>query len=361
MRQSLRIFLLLISLCCLTTGLAKPLRYIMDTDMGFDDWLAVEYLLEQPVDIAAITVDCQGLTNCPQGGVNAAKLTRLAHRTVPIAMGNTRPSSQFDFPKPLREFSSAMNVPGFQHLAADDFNPTIKAAELIANTIIKAAKKHQRVAIISIGTATNIADAWQVAVSHHQQTLFRQGLAMIYKGGGAFGQIKHHKITNKKIHGNLSIPGIYQSNNHSGEWNLYANAPAMQMLLNARLPITFIPNNATDQVNMTEKSYHQLFDNSSAHSPRRFSANAMLSVITLQGGWKKIANNLDFWDTSVTLASLDPTLVAEQISDVPIKIIEKPGNHYSATWVTKNSPHHVNVYYRLHVKAFYSELLSHLH
>ncbi|MDF1655417.1 MAG: nucleoside hydrolase [Coxiellaceae bacterium] len=361
MRHILHILLLLVGLCCIVTGFAKPLHYIIDTDMGFDDWLAVEYLLEQPVDVAAITVDCQGLSYCPQGGINAAKLTRLAHRPVPIAMGNTRPTSAFDFPKPLREFSSAMDVPGFRHLPAYHFNPQLKASQLIANIIINAAKKQQQVVIISIGTATNLADAWQVAVSRHQQSLFRQGLAMVYKGGGAFGQVKHHKITNQKIHGNLSIPMIYQSNNHTGEWNLYANAPAMQMLLDARLPITFIPNNATDQVNMTEKSYHQLFDNSAPHSPRRFAANAMLSVITLQGGWNKIANNLDFWDTSVTLASLDPTLVAQQISDVPIKIIEEPGNHYSATWVRKNSSSHVNVYYRLHVKKFYHQLLSHLH
>ncbi|MDF1796160.1 MAG: nucleoside hydrolase [Coxiellaceae bacterium] len=363
MKHISRIFLLLIGLCLCCTSAANHTRYLIDTDMGFDDWLSVVYLLEQPVDTAAITIDCQGLTFCPQGGDNAAKLTHMTHHLVPIALGRTRALSQYDFPKSLRDWSSAMDVPGFRHITTDHYNKHLKAANVIADTLIKAAKQHQKVAIISIGTATNIADAWAVASKRHQQDLFRQGLAMIYKGGGAFGNIEHGQLTNHCIAGNIFIPKISLSDNTSAEWNIYSNAPAMQQLLDADLPITFIPNNATDEVNITKATYHSLLNNSSPHSTRRFIANALLSSIHIGKpviDWSTVSKNYDLWDTSVTLASLDPSIVMRTLHDVPVMIIENKGKRYGATWVSPQSRHHSNIYYKIDVSKFYNELLKHL-
>ena len=331
--------------------------------MGFDDWLAVVYLLEQPVDTAAITIDCQGLTFCPQGADNAAKLTHMTHHFVPIALGRTRSTSTYDFPKSLRDWSSAMDVPGFHHLAADPYNKRLKAANVITDTLIQAAKNQQKVVIISIGTATNIADAWAVAMKRHQQNLFRQGLAMIYKGGGAFGDIEHGQLTNHHIAGNIFIPKISVSDNTSAEWNIYSNAPAMQQLLDADLPITFIPNNATDEMNITKAAYHRLLNHSSPHSTRRFIANALLASIHIGNpaiDWSKVSKNYDLWDTAVTLASLDSSLVKRTLHDVPVTVIEKSGNRYGATWVSPQSQHHSNIYYKINVQKFYNALLSHL-
>lgn len=330
--------------------------YIIDTDMGFDDWLAVLYLLKQPVHIDAITVDCEGETRCPEGAINASKLTYLAQRNIPIAYGETRPQSKYDFPKKIRDFATAMAIPGFLHLKKYHHIVLTNAAEFIVKNVIFAAKHHKKVSIISIGTAVNIADAWMLAKKTHQEKLFRLGLKMIYKGGGAFGKIRHHHLSNQEIPGNITIPGTYQSTNTSAEWNIYANAPAMKIVLQANLPITFIPNNATDGVPMTIKVYEQLHKGAQSDSIRLFSANALQDTLTLTNDRKNIPKNLDFWDTSVTMAALHPEIVTQQFHYVPIEIVLQTGKQYAETKVVPHSTHTVTVYDHFNKNKFYQNL-----
>ena len=94
------------------------LPIILDTDMGFDDWVAILYVLNnKSVDMKAITIDCNGLTYCPSGGVNAAKLAQLIHHRVPIYIGRVDESEKkYTFPNGLRQYSSEMADPGFTQL-----------------------------------------------------------------------------------------------------------------------------------------------------------------------------------------------------------------------------------------------------
>lgn len=353
-----KFLLLLISSLWLSVTYGNTTHYIIDTDMGFDDWLAVIYLLKQPVTIDGITIDCQGETRCPEGAYNASRLTHLAKRDVPIALGNSRPLSTYDFPVQLRDYATAMAVPDFLHLKMDRDITKNSAAEMILNSTIQAEKRHDKVVIISIGTATNINDAWKLAVKENKTTLFHQGLGMIYKGGGAFGKVENHHLTNEKIPGNIAIPHIVTTHNTTAEWNIYANAPAMKTLVDANLPITFIPDDATDQVNMTEKSYDDIYNGSHPGSVRRFTANAMMSLVTLQGNWKFISTNLDFWDTATTITALHPNLVTEKFNHVPMEVILSNGNHYATTWVLQQSTHDVSVDYHLNKDLFYRLLLA---
>lgn len=335
-------------------------KYIIDTDMGFDDWLAVIYLLEQKnIDVAGITVDCQGETRCPAGAINAARLTYLTKRDVPIAMGAVETKQPYAFPKIIRDFATNMAVPGFLHLPVDHDISKLTAAEFIKQTVIQSALHHNHVVIISIGTADNIDDAWKSAKKDHQEKLFRAGLKMIYKGGGAFGEIEHHIITNKKIPGNISIPGMITSNDRDAEWNIYANAENMSDIINAKLPVTFVPNNATDQVHMTKAAYEKMLVNSGAHSPSRFCANAMLLLIKMQGGWRIATPELDFWDTATTISALHPSIVSEKFNAIPVRIITKPGDRYAATWISNVSASDpITIYYHLHRDLFYKYLLK---
>lgn len=352
----MRIFLLLFLSCWLSISFANEMHYIIDTDMGFDDWMAVLYLLKQPVKIDAITVDCVGETHCPQGAMNAAKLIHLAKRDVPISFGYIEPNSKYNFPIAIRNFATQMKVKDFSHLKADRDIKNISAAQMILNSVIHAAKKHNQVSIISIGTAKNISDAWKLAQKNHQEKLFREGLVMIYKGGGAFGEIKNNELTDQDIPGNISIPGLIKSNDQVAEWNIYADASAMKILLNANLPITFIPNNASNEVRMTEKRYDELLKAGGRNSIDLFDANAMLSLVP-NGNWKKM-KGCDFWDTLATISALHPEIVIEKFQRVPIKIILKHNNDYAATWVTNNSTHDVTIYYHVNKKMFYRFLFS---
>src|SRR3990167_6494880 len=99
----MRIFLFLLLSFWISISFSNEMHFIIDTDMGFDDWMAVLYLLKQPVPIDAITIDCQGETRCPQGAINAEKLTHLAKRDVPIAYGKITPASDYHFPNAIRD------------------------------------------------------------------------------------------------------------------------------------------------------------------------------------------------------------------------------------------------------------------
>src|SRR3990167_408148 len=352
----MRIFLFLLLSFWISISFSNEMHFIIDTDMGFDDWMAVLYLLKQPVKIDAITIDCVGETRCPQGAINAEKLTHLAKHDVPIAFGYIRPDTKYNFPVVIRNFATKMNIKDFAHLKKDSDIKNISAAQIILNSIVRAAKKHYQVSIISIGTATNITDAWKLAQKNHQEKLFREGLAMIYKGGGAFGEIKNNHLTNQDVPGNISIPGLIKSNNTVAEWNIYANAPAMKTLVNANLPITFIPNNASNEVRMTKKRYHELLKIGAKNRIDLFDANAMLSLVP-NGNWKKF-EGCDFWDTLATISALHPKIVTEKFQHVPIKIILKANNDYAATWVTNNSAHDVTVYYHVNKKMFYRFLFT---
>ncbi|MDP1575018.1 MAG: nucleoside hydrolase [Coxiellaceae bacterium] len=352
-----RILISLSVFCCIST-FANAVHYIIDTDMGFDDWLAVAYLLKQPVVVDAITIDCEGETLCPEGAVNAARLTQLVGRHVPIAYGAINPKNAYNFPKSIRDFATNMAVPGFLNLPKNNDITSISAAQTIFNAVINAAKTHTHVVIISVGTAENSDDAWKLAIAQHQTALFRQGLAMIYKGGSAFGTLSHGRITNKNIPGNITIPTMIESDNTVAEWNIYADAPAMKDLIDANLPITFIPNNATDQVNMTKKSYLAFLEGAKPGSLRLFMANAMDMMVKNQGTWETVARNLDFWDTATTVAALDSNLVSKKITDVPVELSLQPGKNYAGIFVSPKSHHDVTVYYQLDKKLFYQVLMA---
>lgn len=330
----------------------KPI-IILDTDMGFDDWLAVLYVLKSPdIKLLAMTIDCQGESRCPAGATNAARLTNLAEHKVPIAYGRSDPSSSYLFPPVIRDYASAMSVPGFKKLKTDRDVLLASAAQLIEKQLVQAALRHKKISIISIGTAINIADAYKLAENNHQVKLFKAGLGMIYKGGGAFGKIINGKVTNQSIHGNIAIKDIYKSNNKTAEWNIYAAAPAMQTLLNANLPVTFIPLNATDHVPMTTPVYQYLKAHQKNHPFARFTANAMHALYKMQDGWMQC----EFWDTSVTLAALHQAIVTKKIAGVPVVVSLQKNKCYGSTLVSRKSADRVVVDYSINASAFYQLL-----
>ena len=165
----------------------NKMRVIVDTDMGFDDWLAILYLAKNPnVDIKAVTVVCNGETECPQGGHNATKLLQLAtgKTNIPVYVGrNNFKNSWRDFPPIVRQFATRMRVncynepkqpcPLPKNITGYPFNGIGTAAQ----AIVDIAQSNEDISIISIGPTTNIADAID-------KGLRKNDIKMLYRGGG---------------------------------------------------------------------------------------------------------------------------------------------------------------------------------
>ena len=312
----MRIFSLALGLVTLTV-FSHPLPVIVDTDMGFDDWMALIYVAKNPkVELKAVTISCTGETHCDQdkGAINAAKLLTLAGKpNVPVYSGNL-PNHQYwpVFPKLIRESATTLNGLGkkFPYNISKVY-PVNTAAKAIMTLAEDAAKTSKPITIISIGTSTNIADAYYI--TPHKRKFIR-GIKMVYKGGGSVGipvQLKNGtwRLTNYHLPGNLSIPGLYATNNTQAEWNIYADAESTETLITNHIPLTFITTNLSDQVPITESSYNRLKKMAGKAASVKFVLRDIESQVHHQAGWNNA--HLDYWDPSVVVAALNPELVTQ--------------------------------------------------
>lgn len=363
--------LLTISACAefaekLELNTSDGLPVIVDTDMGFDDWMALLYVLNNPkIDVEAITINCTGETYCPQGGDNAKWLLELSGKSdIPIYLGvEPARTHDYQFPKVIREGATAMSVPGFEHPQTSTPAPRNAPIQIVQRAIA-AGKKGEPVTILSIGTTTNIAQAITLAKENSQQGYyndFLNGIKMVYKGGGAVGQPENGKLTNQNIPGNISIPGLFNSENKTAAWNIYSDALATQTLLRSGLAVTFITVNLSGQVAITEKSYQTLIENETSEAVK-FVAASVKSTVDVQGGWDKI--ELDYWDPSVIVAALNPELVTTRYNNVTLCVDTKKGNTHGSLFVydqcQKNAlpSAQVSVYTGINVDAFYAEFIK---
>ncbi|WED44524.1 nucleoside hydrolase [Legionella cardiaca] len=317
----------LLTLLCSVAFARIPV--IIDTDMGFDDWVAILYVLKNKnLDVKAITVDCNGLTYCPQGGINAAKLASLVNKKIPVYVGRIdKKNAAYAFPSELREFSSKMAIPGVSSLAAYPIAEK-PAAQAIVDLAREAAAGNQPITIMSIGTAVNLADSFAFAKTQNEFAVVKKGIARIYKAGGAFGETiltenKQRQLSNFNIQGNLGIPDFFATNNTMAEWNIYAAVGAMQDVLQSGIPITWVSINASDMARITPEAINFLEEYAKKDNALQFSLDAAKYLVAYQGGWDKIAHNFDFWDTAATIAAFNSDVVSEAYENVPVCLNDK--------------------------------------
>ncbi len=292
---------------------AAKMPVVIDTDMGFDDWMALLYLLRAPtVEVRAITIDCAGETYCPRGAANAMSLLRLAgNEDIPVFYGEEPAATLATrFPEVIRDGAAVMSVPGFNGLTgACDY--TDGAATAIKTMAHDAGASGDPLTFISIGSATNIAQAIGEARAEGDEyfDVFAQGVDRIYKGGGAVGKVVDGALTNQDIPGNLNIPTIYETDNKTAAWNIYVNAPAAQTVVSSGLPVTLIPVNLSDGLPITEESWNALVGSAKTELAK-FVAADILNVVNSQGGWS--VAELDYWDPSVAVAAVESQLLTQR-------------------------------------------------
>jgi len=342
---------------------------IVDTDMGLDDWMAILFLLRHDdIIVKGITVNCTGLAYCPQGAQNVTKLLSLVvddkpqYANLPIYYGDVPSDTlNYQYPESLRQEVSNFQVKGFENLPSVG-TYQYGAAEFIENILVKAAQEKKQLHFISIGPSTNFAKAIKIANTNNRVERFRQGLAMYYKGGGAFGAIKEGQISNNNIEGNIHIPDLYPSNNRQAEWNIYPDAISEELLFENGIPRTFIPLNLTKDIALTEESWRYIDEN--AKSP---SAKFVAATVYMMGD-RENWDDLQYWDPVVVYASLYPHKVQTSFSNISLCVDTSGDKEFQGTTYVDldkqcdniNAKIGVsNIYYELNnTKDFYSTFLE---
>ncbi len=342
----------------------EPTPVIVDTDMGSDDWMAILYLLQNPaVELKAITVDCVGETYCLPGAVNVTRLMEIAKRSqIPVFFGyEPAVTLNYQYPNMIRYYVSSMQAEGYNEIKGVPVYSGNAVAHL-HHLIVDAGKAGKPLTLISIGSATNLAAAIEMAKAGGEFTNFQKGVKQIFKGGGSVGEVVKGRLTNRNIKGNINMPGLFPSDNSTAEWNIYPNASAAEILISSSLPVTLIPLNLSGDVPVTKASYKRLLDTAKS-DVARFVVQVIADLVSYLGGWEKVDGGLYYWDPTVVVSAINPDLVSEKYVDVSLCVETADNSYHGTTYVDEGSKCErigaksglVTVYTKIKSEAFLTE------
>jgi inosine-uridine nucleoside N-ribohydrolase len=214
-----------------------PIRLVIDTDVAPDDVVAIASLLRDPAaEVLAITVVGTGEAHC-RGGMFVARsvVTMLAPRTVPVTCGPSEPLGDAEsFPDAWRAGADAGN--GLT-LVSPTFAPDQRAApELLVELAAAEAAAGGRLAILTLGTLTNLAAALDLDPELPA------------------------KVRVVSMLGAVDVPGnvMTRPGDPTAEWNAHADPTAARRVLEAGFDLTLVPLDATNSVPLGPELYEAL-------------------------------------------------------------------------------------------------------
>ncbi|RYE02408.1 MAG: hypothetical protein EOP50_00040 [Sphingobacteriales bacterium] len=285
----------LLVLAALWTGkayAASNQATIVDTDMAFDDWLAV-YLVAKQANVTAVTISAAGETYCEAGRKNAQYLLALAGKThIPIACGPSEPQNGYNaFPTAWRIQASEMAGRNKRHQDIK-LQPASTATALL-NTAIS--KSRGKVRILALGPLTNIANLLS------DSPKLRSKIESIYIMGGAVS-----------VPGNIRVPGFTDaSKNNKSEWNFYVDPAAAATVMTANVARILVPLDATQFAPVNTQFLDAL---GSISTPAAIFFRAAYSSLRSEVE----AGHLYFWDSAAAMCMLQPSLCKLSVESLSV-------------------------------------------
>jgi inosine-uridine nucleoside N-ribohydrolase len=277
---------------------------LIDTDMAVDDWMAILFLLQRPdVDVRAITVTGAGEAHCGPGVQNALDLAALAGRPeIPVACGRETPLvGDHVFPQSWRDNVDVLNgitIPSSPSRPHDQ-----SAIGLIADTIRGAGGDLE---IITLGPLTNLAEAFTNDPSLAEQ------IEQVYIMGGAFS-----------VPGNVSDAPELTIDNVAAEWNIYVDPHAAARVVTSGAPVTFVPLDATNRIQLDEAFYDELKGDRTTPEAEFVYRALTQNIAFVRSG------DYYFWDPLTAAIAVDESLGT--FDTQPVKVIEEEGPESGAT------------------------------
>lgn len=304
---------------CMETSMASPhsiptkLPVIIDTDMGFDDWLAILYVLKNPnVKVLAITIAGTGETHCDQGLINLNRLLDLTGAPdIPTACGQEKPLLGHNvFPAIIRNTADSLN----NIMLPRSFRTQNKlnALDLLNNTIINSEKA---VTIVTLGPLTNIASL----IQEHPEVV--KHISKIVISGGAI-----------EIPGNLNIPGIFKTDNTYAEWNMYCDPLAAEIVFSANVNKLLVPTDLTDTFPITKELIDKFQPLKSDHVVE-FVLKVFDSVKIFK--MKGQPDPIRLWDPVAAVSALNIEKVNSKMENLSILTIDN-SNKYGSIFRSNN-------------------------
>ena len=294
---------------------------IVDTDLSFDDYVALLYLLQCPdIDIRAITV-VNGVVHVKQGIENARRLLALVGRTdIPVAGGPGKPLvGQHTFPSSWRvllDYGPRLMFP-----KAASATPELSAPELICRQSVAS---DVPITVVALGPLTNLALALRAdpALATRFDTIFISG-------------------------GAIHVPGTINKDapsnpNAVSEWNLYLDPVAADIVFNSGAQLALVPLDVTHVYGPRPLLFGHDFVHRLAVSARGRASKLMLRFLRVWQVMTPKLTAMPAWDAAVAALAVDPTIGCDW-RDLAIHIATQPEPVAGQTVVDDNKPANVRV------------------
>ncbi len=316
-----------------TASIYAQRPFIIDTDVGVDDVVAILYLLQYPqIQIQAITIESDGNAHCqPALNNTLGLLLMMKQPLIPVACGQEKPlSGNHHFPDKILEESDTL-AGAAQLLPYSQLNSKFNAVDLMIKTIQNASAP---VTILAIGPLTNIAQALQKAPQ------IKKKIRAIYIMGGAIQTI-----------GNISAIDP-KSDNLTAEWNIYIDPLAAQIVLSQKIPVVLVPLDITNQLPIDMNFYNAI-------KQRHKSPAANFVFVLLKNNINMIHKHYwYFWDPLAAVIASDDSIA--HFKTQHIKVILSPEIKSGATVIDPKEKNKVYVVTQVDKKRFEIMLLHYL-
>lgn len=266
---------------------------IIDTDSGWDDWLALLFLMRRTdVQILGVTVTGAGEAHLGPGMANIQKLLAFGGQSAKVYAGFQRPLQYSNvFPPAFRS-----TIDTFWGLTVPPSPPVqpfgaIDAVDFLFTSLAEAAARGTTVDLLCIGGFTNLG----ALIQRYPVESWRAGLGTVYAMGGAVG-----------VPGNVYTAGDpewgYYASNTTAEWNLFVDPLGAKLTLTAGLRVVLVPLDATQFVPVSQA----FVDDYATRVGTDVYAGFVLSILKLQAGQTSFFDPLA---AAVAVTPLDAGLV----------------------------------------------------
>jgi len=316
---------------------AEPRPIIVDTDLSFDDYVALLYLLQHPdVDIRAITV-VNGVVHVKPGVENARRLLSLVGQAaILVVSGPEKPlRGQHAFPanwRSLLDYMPRLILPKRPSPTPSE----LSAAELICQQV---SSSETPVTFIALGPLTNLALALRA-----DSTLATR-LDRVFISGGAI----HAGGT---IHDDVPL-----SPNAVAEWNLYIDPVAAADVFNSGARLDLVPLDVTHTSGPQSLLFTREFVRRLSTLARGRAAKTMVRIVRLWQLVRPRHQAVPVWDAAAVAIAVDMT-IGRDWRDLAIRVVLEPDDVAGQTIVDDNSTANAHVCLRGDQEAFEAAYLA---
>lgn len=274
------------------------MKIIIDTDMAFDDCVAILYLLNHPAaQVLGITVVGTGEAHSSPGVENALELLSIAgceKNGIDVTGGDDDPMDGYHvFPTTWRR-----DVDNFFYYEKQPTTAKPDPRHAVDYLIDKLSTSTEKITLVVLGPLTNIAEAFE------KNPAIKTNVEKIVIMGGAVN-----------VPGNLIIPGHSdQLKNNYAEWNIYCDPLAAQIVVRSGVPIYLISLDGTNQIPVTPKFVEKM----------RIHSTTNISRFVLKGmevkEWAIKAGHYYFWDVLAAAVAVEDDLVLYDVLDLDVVV-----------------------------------------